>query len=541
MSVTDEAPSFGVRGAVHDYSGVVVLRDVDFELRGGEIHALLGENGSGKSTLIKVLTGAVRPTGGTLHCDDEPVVFPTPQAAQAAGVAVVYQNYNLFPDLSVEHNLLAGARRPPRRAALFGAVDHRDWRRRVAGLLDRLGVHLDPQALVGSLGPAERKFVEIARAMLLEPRFLILDEPTASLEPEAAEQVLTLMRTLRGQGVGLAFVSHRLDEVVAVADRLTVLRDGARVAERRVAGLSTPEMARLMVGDRPQTSARRSSTVRPDVLVRLRDVQVVEGGPAVDLEVHGGEILALAGLMGSGAATVVSMLGGDVPLRGRAEIDGRPVALRTARDAQRHGIGFIPEDRKARGLVLGQSCAVNISLASLGEVARHGQVSRRRLVDRAEDYRRRLDIRMAGPEVPAAVLSGGNQQKVMVAKLLASGVRLMAVEEPTQGVDIGGRAQIHDLFRDFTAGGGAVVLYSTDVSEVLALADRVCIFRHGRLTHVRPVDELDDHRLTSLTSGEDDGSRAAVRPVRAGRTATGSAAPPPLARTPAASTQGEPR
>ena len=176
MSVTGEAPSFGVRGAVHDYSGVVVLRDVDFELRGGEIHALLGENGSGKSTLIKVLTGAVKPTGGTLHCDDEPVVFPTPQAAQAAGVAVVHQNYNLFPDLSVEHNLLAGAVRPPRRAARLGAVDHRNWRRRVAGLLDRLGVHLDPQALVGSLGPAERKFVEIARAMLLEPRFLILDE-----------------------------------------------------------------------------------------------------------------------------------------------------------------------------------------------------------------------------------------------------------------------------------------------------------------------------------------------------------------------------
>jgi ABC-type sugar transport system ATPase subunit len=539
VAETTDAPRFGVRGAVHDYSGVVVLREVDLELRGGEIHALLGENGSGKSTLIKVLTGAVRPTGGTLYFDDEPISFHTPQAAQTAGVAVVHQNYNLFPDLSVEHNLLAGAAHPPRRAPLLGAVDHRTWRRRVSALLERLGVPLDPRALVGSLGPAERKFVEIARAMLLEPRFLILDEPTASLEPEAAEQVLGLMRTLRGQGVGLAFVSHRLDEVVAAADRVSVLRDGALVAERPVAGLSTNAMARLMVGERPQSSARRASSVRPEVLLRLRDVQVMEGGPAMDLDVHAGEILALTGLMGSGAATVVSMVGGDVPLRGRADVDGTPVTLRTARDAQRHGIGFIPEDRKSRGLVLSQSCAVNISLASLHKVARHGQLSGRRLLDRAQEYRHRLDIRMTGPEVPAAVLSGGNQQKVMVAKLLASGVRLMAIEEPTQGVDIGGRAQIHDLLRDFTADGGAVVLYSTDVAEVLALADRVCVFRHGRLTHVQSAADLDDHRLTSLTSGEeDDAPPVTAHPVT---TAAGTSAAPPLARTPIACTQGEPR
>jgi ABC-type sugar transport system ATPase subunit len=501
MAATTGVPSFGVRAAMHDYSGVVVLRDVDFELHGGEIHALLGENGSGKSTLIKVLTGAVRPTAGTLHLDGEPVAFATPQQAQAAGVAVVHQNYNLFPDLSVEHNLLAGTASAPRLAV--GSIDHRRWRRRVGALLDRLGVHMDPRSLVGSLGAAERKFVEIARAMLLEPRFLVLDEPTASLEPAAAEQVLELMRTLRGQGVGLAFVSHRLDEVVATADRVTVLRDGARVAERAVAGLSTADMARLMVGDRPQVSLRRESSVRPEALLSVRDVRVIDGGTPLDLDVHAGEIVAFTGLMGSGAATVVSMLGGDVPLQGRAEVGGVPVVLRTARDAQRHGIGFIPEDRKARGLVLAQSCAVNVSLASLGQVARAGVLSRRRLVARAEEYRRRLDIRMTGPEVPAAVLSGGNQQKVMVAKLLASRVRVMVVEEPTQGVDIGGRAQIHDLFRDFTAGGGAVVLYSTDVAEVLALADRIGIFRHGQLTRLLPAAELDEHLLTALTAGED--------------------------------------
>ncbi|SFL39089.1 sugar ABC transporter ATP-binding protein [Geodermatophilus ruber] len=509
MTATTGAPRFGVRAAVHDYSGVVVLREVDFELRGGEIHALLGENGSGKSTLIKVLTGAVRPTGGTLLLDGEPVHFATPQQAQAAGVAVVHQNYNLFPDLSVEKTLLASAADVPRRASRLGAVDHRSWRRQVQELLHRLGVDLDPRALVGALGPAERKFVEIARAMVTEPRFLILDEPTASLEPAAADRVLALMRTLRGHGVGLAFVSHRLDEVAATADRVTVLRDGQRVAERASAGLTTAEMARLMVGDRPQESVRPdTSTVRSEVLLRMHDVRCSDDGDAFDIDVHAGEILAVTGLVGSGAATFVSMVGGDVPLRGRAEVDGHEVRLRTARDAQAQGIGFIPEDRKARGLVLEHSCAVNISLASLGRVSTAGRVSRRRLLRRAEEYRNRLDIRMPSLGAPASALSGGNQQKVLVAKWLASGVRLIAVEEPTQGVDIGGRAQIHDLLREFTAAGGAVVLFSTDVREVLALADRVAVFRHGCLSRVHAFDDLDQARLTALTAGEDDSSAA---------------------------------
>ncbi|MBB3085299.1 sugar ABC transporter ATP-binding protein [Geodermatophilus sabuli] len=531
MAATTGVPTFGVRAAVHDYSGVVVLRDVDFELHGGEIHALLGENGSGKSTLIKVLTGAVRPTAGTLYLDGDPVAFATPQQAQAAGVAVVHQNYNLFPDLTVEKTLLASAASTPRRLTGLGAVDHRAWRQRVEQLLDRLGVDLDPRSPVGALGPAERKFVEIARAMATEPRFLILDEPTASLEPSAADRVLALMRTLRTHGVGLAFVSHRLDEVAATADRVTVLRDGARVAERASTGLTTAEMARLMVGDRPQESLRPEvPTVRPDVLLRLREVRCVDEGDSFDLDVHAGEILAVTGLVGSGAARFVSMVGGDVPLHGRAEMDGREVRLRTARDAQAQGIGFIPEDRKARGLVLEHSCAVNISLASLGQVATTGRVSRRRLLRRAEEFRTRLDIRMPSLTAPASALSGGNQQKVLVAKWLASGVRLIAVEEPTQGVDIGGRAQIHDLLHEFTAGGGAVVLFSTDVREVLGLADRVAVFRHGCLSRVHPVGDLDQARLTALTAGEeqDPGPRAVDAAVP--HPATAASAPTPSSR-----------
>lgn len=501
--LAEGAGRFGVRGAVHDYSGVVVLRDVDMELRSVEIHALLGENGSGKSTLIKILTGVLQPASGELYVDEKLVAFGSPQQAQAAGVAVVHQNYNLFPDMTIEQNLLASSRSTPRRAERLGAIDHRRWRGRVNQLFERLGVQLDPRRRVNTLGPAERKFVEIARATILEPRFLILDEPTASLEPGAAQRVLDLLRTLRGQGVGLLFVSHRLDEVASVADRVTVLRDGQLVASRPIVGLTPSDMARLMVGDRPQDSLRRTTaTANTDVLLGLRDVVVGDNGRGFDLDVHRGEVIAVTGLVGSGAASFVSMIGGDKPLRGRAEVEGRSVTLRTARNAQTHGIGFVPEDRKARGLILDQSCAVNISLASLGKVSRGGRVSKQRLIKRAYEFRDTLDIRMTNANAPAASLSGGNQQKVLIAKCLASGVRLIAIEEPTQGVDISGRAQIHELLRDFTADGGAIVLFSTDVREVLSLADRVAVFRHGHLEGVHSASDLDEAHLTALCAGE---------------------------------------
>ncbi|CAN5860676.1 sugar ABC transporter ATP-binding protein [soil metagenome] len=502
-STGDSPPRFGVRRATHDYSGVVVLRGVDFELTGGQIHALIGENGSGKSTLIKVLTGAVRPAAGQLHLDENPVTWASPQAAQSAGIAVVHQNYNLFPDMSVEHNLLAGVRRPPRNGKALGAVHHTQWRDRVTQLFTRLGVSVDPRSLVGSLGAAERKFVEIARAMLLEPRYLILDEPTAALEPAAAEQVLALMKTLRSQGLGLAFVSHRLDEVIATADQVTVLRDGARVDHRPAAGLTTAGLATMMIGDRPSDRlVDRPSSVRSEVLVGLRDLRVVDGARGIDLDIHAGEIVAVTGLLGSGAATVVAMVGGDVPLQGGCELAGAPASIRSVRDAHALGIGLIPEDRKGRGLVVEQSCAFNISMASFRRVARRSWLSRRRLHSRAEHYREQLDIRMGGPDAPAATLSGGNQQKVMIAKLLASDVRVMAIEEPTQGVDIGGRSQIHALLSDFVADGNAILVYSTDLAEVLALADRVAIFRHGALAHLLPAADLDERRLAALIVGD---------------------------------------
>lgn len=506
---------FGIHGAFHDYSGVVVLRDVDFELASGQVHALLGENGCGKSTMIKILTGAVKPTGGQIYLDDEPVTFASPARAQAAGIGVVHQNYNVFPDLTVQENVIGTSTDVARRSWLMRSLNHGKIRETVKNLFEQLHIDIEPSTPLRMLGPAERKFVEIARAMTLSPRFLILDEPTASLEPTAARQVLDLMRTLREHRVGVAVVSHRLDEVLEIADLYTVLRDGRLVARGQNVGLDEAALAHLMIGDSGRNERKRQvkDVARP-VRVVLRDVQVTATSTPTSFEIYEGEILGVTGLVGSGASSLVQMIGGATRLRGHITVDGREAKISSPRDAQRLGIGYIPEDRKTSGLCMDHSTAQNISLASLPAVSSRGVVSFRRMVERAEDYRKRLDIRLSNVQAPVSSLSGGNQQKVMIAKWLASGIRILAVEEPTQGVDIGGKAQIHNLLREFADAGGTVVLASTDVREVISVADRVAIFRHGEVQEVLGVKELTEaaitargasdaeHYLTSLVDAE---------------------------------------
>jgi ABC-type sugar transport system ATPase subunit len=488
---------FGVQGATQVFAGVTALRDVDFEMREGSVHGLVGENGSGKSTLIRILTGALRPTKGRLFLEDETVSFSLPAEAQRHGIGVVHQDYNLFPDLSVSANVLGVSKAPPRRRWTRG-VDKGAVERQVSELLTGLGIRISPRAKIRDLGPAERKFVEIARAMLLRPRFLILDEPTASLEPRGSRSVLDLLKRLRSQGVGLCFVSHRLDEVLGIADRISVLRDGRLVEAVDNKGLTENEIAELIIGRKQVSTEKQTRAVSEGVMLRARGIRLRNGTRPVEFEVRRGEIFGLTGLLGSGAAEVVRMLGGAIPLRGELEVEGGAVTVRNPRDAARRGIGFIPEDRKDAGLVGEQSMAVNVSLASLSEVAPLGWVRRGRLTTRALELKRTLDIRT--PSVAAAVktLSGGNQQKVMLAKWLASGVRILAIEEPTHGVDIGAKSQVHQLLRDFATNGGTIVVASTDVNEVLAVCDRIGVMRHGALADVLSTERLTHQDLAVM-------------------------------------------
>lgn len=498
-----EGRCYGIRGVSYAYSaGVPVLRDVSLELAAGTVHALLGENGCGKSTLIKLLTGVLKPRSGTLYMDDAEVRFASPADAQERGVGVVHQDYNLFPDLSIAQNVIGVGRSLPRHR-WTRTVDKARIESEVAEMLDTLGIDLAPGTLVRSLDPAARKFVEIVRALRLRPSFLILDEPTASLEPEGSRSVLALMGRLRDQGLGLAFVSHRLGEVIDIADEVTVLRDGRLVGNAPAADITEERLVEMIIG--PQEEKRREaqvaaheSSARDELALSIRDVRLRAGARPVSLDLRCGEILGLTGLLGSGAATVTRMLGGAQPLRGTLEMGGRKARIRDPRGAQRLGIGFIPEDRKAMGAIPVMSVAANISIASLGEVSRAGIVDYWKMRSRAIDYGERFDVRPRSVDVPAGSLSGGNLQKVLIAKWLATDCHVLAIEEPTHGVDIGGKVHVHRLLREFVAGGGAIVVSLSEVDEALELCDRIAVFRHGELVDVLHAADLTRSEVTLM-------------------------------------------
>lgn len=502
MTPTNRSGRYGIEHGYHDYTGVPVLADVAVEIRAGDVVALCGENGSGKSTLIRILTGAVRPRGGRILLDGDEITLPTPRAAVDRGIGVVHQDYHLFGELTVAQNIF-GVNVPPPRRRFTRTIDRTALEEQVEGLLGRLGIEIPSTRLVRLLGPAERKFVEIARAMLLEPRFLILDEPTASLEPSGAQRVLALLDRLRAQGVGLMFVSHRLDEVMQIADRVTTLRDGRVVSDLAASQLDQDRLADVITGGVAKVdAARKHEPLGGEVVVEVRDLRVAPGAPPISFDVGRGEIFGLTGLLGSGAEHVVRMLGGAQPFDGTLAVDGKVRGLRTPRHASALRIGFIPEDRKGAGLVADQSIAANISLASLSSVSRGGVLRHGEIRSRAEGFRDSLSIKLDSVDAPVSTLSGGNQQKVMLAKWLASGVKVLVVEEPTHGIDIGGKAQVHELLRRFAADGGTVIIASTDVGEALDVCHRIGVMRHGALTQIVSAAELTSARITALGSHE---------------------------------------
>jgi ABC-type sugar transport system ATPase subunit len=482
--------------------GVPVLRDVEIELTAGSVHGLVGENGSGKSTLIKLLTGVLKPQLGSPYVDDSEISMASPAEAQDRGIAVVHQDYNLFPDLSVAQNVLGVGGSLPRR--WLGTVDKAKIEREVDRMLQSLGIDLAPDALVRSLGPAERKFVEIVRAMRLHPRFLILDEPTASLEPHGSKSVIELLKRLREQGVGLCFASHRLNEVLDIADKITVLRDGRRIGCVEAGEVTQEKLVEMIVGRheerRRETVAMqhaKSSDAGSKVL-SVRGVALQAGRPPVNFDIERGEILGMTGLLGSGAGTIVRMLGGAEALRGYVEVDGKRVRIRDPRGAERLGIGFIPEDRKASGAIPELSVALNISLASMSEVTRAGVLDYWKMRERGQAQAERLDVRASSVDALANTLSGGNLQKVLLAKWLATESRVLAVEEPTHGIDIGAKVQVHALLRKFVEAGGSIVVSMSEVEEVLELCDRIAVFRHGALVKLVRSDELTHSELTVM-------------------------------------------
>jgi inositol transport system ATP-binding protein len=485
------------------FPGVVALDGVSLEIRAGEVHGLLGENGAGKSTLLKIVSGAQRPDSGGLYWQGEPVVLATPHQAQTRGIVTIYQEFNLVPDLSIAENVFIG--REPLRG---GLIDWRRLRRDTAALTRRIGLELDPMLPVRFLSVAEQQMVEIARALSMQSRLIIMDEPTSALSETEVARLLRIMDGLRADGLGVIFVTHRLNEATSICDRVTVLRDGRRVGTRDVAGLTMDEMIHMMVGRSAGQLYRRPATRHATGPVRLRVRHLGNQGVAtrgtvlhdISLDVRQGEILGIAGLVGAGRTEFArAVFGADAILAGEIEVDGERIRLRHPRDAIRAGIGLVPEDRKLQALFLSQAVRSNFSIAALTQFLSLGLFTREHAEAAAlETYRRALKIRMASGEQAVINLSGGNQQKVVLARWLAMKPKVLIVDEPTRGVDVAAKAEVHELLNELAARGIAVIAISSELPEIMAISDRIVTMREGRLTGELPAAEASQERLMAL-------------------------------------------
>jgi rhamnose transport system ATP-binding protein len=487
-----DVPILGLRDASKSYGAVRAVRDTSIALRPGEVRALVGENGAGKSTIVRLLAGVTRPDTGSVLVDGEPVEFHGPADARDAGVAVIYQEPTLFPDLSVAENVMMG-----RQPLTSGRrIDRKALHDQVQELLDRLGVKLDADQPVRGLSIADQQIVEIAKALSFDARVLIMDEPTAALSGLEVERLFGVVRTLRERGAGVLFISHRLEEVLTICTTVTVLRDGEVTHEGDATELTADELVRKMVGrELKQLFPKVAAEIGAPVLQVSR---LTREGVFTDVsfEVRRGEIVALAGLVGAGRSEVArAIFGIDKRDAGSVAIDGAEVRNGSPSAAMAAGIGLVPEDRRQQGLVMELSVERNIALTRLQAIGRLGVIgggSERQL---ASGWAERLQIKLHRFSDPVGFLSGGNQQKVVLGKWLATDPKLMIIDEPTRGIDVGTKAEVHRLMSELAAGGLAVLMISSELPEVLGMADRVLVMREGRLVAELSRDEADEETV----------------------------------------------
>lgn len=484
--------------ASRSYGAVHALRDASINLNAGEVRALMGENGAGKSTMVKLLTGVERPNTGQVLIDGQPVTLHSTADAREGGVAVILQEPTLFPDLSIAENVVMG--RYPRRS--LGRVDRPAMRRMVDELFARLGVELDPDRPVQGLSIADQQIVEIAKAMSFDARVLIMDEPTAALSGTEVERLFRVVRSLQEKDAAILFISHRLEEVYEICDTVTVMRDGEIVHDGQLADLPEDELVRKMVGRDIAQLFPKADATAGDILLEVEGLSREGVFYDVSFNVRAGEIVALSGLVGAGRSEVAqAIFGVDHPSEGTIRMGGTELPHGKPTAATAAGIGFVPEDRRQQGLVMSMSIEHNATLARLRDLRVNGLLSPKRERTETEQWAKKLQLKYSRLTDPVGTLSGGNQQKVVLAKWLATEPRLLIIDEPTRGIDVGTKAEVHRLIGELAADGLGVLMISSELPEVLGMADRVLVMFEGRLTAELSRDEADEERIMRAATG----------------------------------------
>ncbi len=483
------------------FGGVNVLKDIDFTIYPGEVHGLVGENGAGKSTLAKIIAGVHRPKAGTIELNGSEVEIPSPHAATEMGIALIHQEPLIFPELDVAENIFIG--RQPMTKGLR-RVDWAAMYRRAGEILRSLGVDLDPRSKVRGLSIADQQMVEMAGALSQDARVLLMDEPTAALTPNEVADLFAIMRKLRDQGTAIVFISHRLEEIFEICDRITVLRDGELVGVRTPAQTSVDEIIRMMVG-RPLSALFEKGDghqIGAPVL-EVKNLSRTMKFANISFEVRAGEIVGMAGLVGSGRTDVARAIFGELDIdSGSILLDGREVRIRSAREAMGKGIIYLPEDRQHHGLLMPMSVTQNMTLSVLEQLSRRGWL--RDQVERTttREYVDRLRIVLRDIGQPVRELSGGNQQKVVISKWLMARPRVMILDEPTRGIDIGAKSEVHRLMGELASQGMAILMISSELPEILAMSDRILVMREGRITGAFTKAEATAERIMAAATGQ---------------------------------------
>ncbi|MGL5038424.1 MAG: ribose ABC transporter ATP-binding protein RbsA [Aeromonas sp.] len=499
MSTTSSlSPILELTGIVKTFPGVRALDEAGLRVYPGQVMALLGENGAGKSTLIKVLTGIYQADSGSVSYRGQPIHFKGPRDSQDQGISIIHQELNLLPELSIAANIFLG--REPR--TRLGCIDHKQLRERASGLLARLGVKHGPDTRLGDLSIGEQQMVEIAKALSFDASVIIMDEPTDALTDTETEQLFVVIRELREQGCGIVYISHRLKEIFQICDRVTVLRDGKWIGEKAVSDLDEDKIIEMMVGRRLEEQYPRLARKLGPVSLQVKDL-AGPGVHGVSFSLRQGEILGFSGLMGSGRTELMKLIYGASPISsGELNVDGQGLIPRSPADGLAAGIAYISEDRKGDGLVLELSVRENMSLCALGEFISHGKIDGKAERQAVSDYVRLFNIKTPSQDQLIRLLSGGNQQKVAIAKGLLTKPKVLILDEPTRGVDVGAKKEIYQLINQFKDEGMSIILVSSEMPEVLGMSDRIMVMHEGRISAEFNAREANQEKLMAAAVGK---------------------------------------